>query len=88
MSKLPAVACCLACLLVCAEGQGENWPGWRGPRGDGSSEEQNVPVRWDATNSEGLVWKVPLAGSGHAQPVIWEDRILSWRAMSPRNGEP
>ena len=26
--------------------QAENWPGWRGPRGDGSSEEAKVPVVW------------------------------------------
>ena len=90
MSKLPAVAFCLAFLLVCRAVQGENWPGWRGPRGDGSSEEQNIPVRWDATAGDNLVWKVPLAGSGHAQPVIWEDRIFivacdepsQWRTLS------
>jgi outer membrane protein assembly factor BamB len=61
---------------VISVGAGENWPGWRGPRGDGTSEDASVPVRWDATRGENLVWKVPLAGSGHAQPVIWEDRIF------------
>ena len=23
----------------------ESWPGWRGPRGDGTSLEKNVPIR-------------------------------------------
>lgn len=55
---------------------GENWPAWRGPRGDGTSAEKDVPVHWDAMKGENLVWKIPLAGSGHAQPVIWEDRIF------------
>lgn len=55
---------------------GENWPGWRGPRGDGTSLDKEVPVHWDAVNGENLIWKVPLAGSGHAGPVIWDDRIF------------
>lgn len=63
-------------LLSTAPAQGENWPGWRGPRGDGTSLEKDVPVRWDAVKGENLVWKVPLAGSGHAQPVVWEQRIF------------
>lgn len=33
----------------------ENWPGWRGPRGDGSSLAPKVPVKW--TLEENLVWK-------------------------------
>jgi len=52
----------------------ENWPGWRGPRGDGTSIEKNVPVKWSAT--ENVVWKVPVPGKGHASPIVWEDRIF------------
>ena len=55
---------------------GENWPGWRGPRGDGTSLDKEVPVRWDVPKGEGLLWKVPLPGSGHAAPVIWDERIF------------
>ena len=52
----------------------ENWPGWRGARGDGTSEEQNVPSRWSET--ENLAWKVAVAGVGHSSPIVWEDRIF------------
>ena len=52
----------------------ENWPGWRGPRGDGTSLEKNVPVKWSATES--IVWKVPIPGKGHASPIVWGDRIF------------
>lgn len=72
MTLLLALACQY---LVAAEGI-ENWPGWRGPRGDGTSLERGVPVQWDGVKGEGVVWKVPVAGSGHAAPVIWEDRIF------------
>lgn len=52
----------------------EDWPGWRGPRGDGSSAEQNVPTRWSDT--ENIAWKVALPYSGHSSPVIWGDRVF------------
>ena len=33
----------------------ENWPMWRGPRGDGTSLEKNVPTQWSSTQN--IVWK-------------------------------
>src|SRR5581483_337654 len=52
----------------------ENWPGWRGPGGDGVSPEKGLPVRWSAT--EGVRWKVPVPGAGASAPVVWGDRIF------------
>lgn len=52
----------------------EDWPGWRGPRGDGSSLEKNVPTRWSGTDN--VAWKVAIPGKGHASPIIWGDRIF------------
>ena len=49
-----------------------DWPQWRGPRLDGTSTETNVPVRWSPTN--GIAWKVPVPGLGHASPIVWQDR--------------
>jgi outer membrane protein assembly factor BamB len=66
----------LGWLSTALPARGENWPGWRGPRGDGTSLEKNVPLQWDALKGENLIWKVPLAGGGHAQPVVWEERIF------------
>ncbi len=54
----------------------ENWPAFRGPRGDGTSLEQNVPVRWNGKTGENITWKVPLPGRGYASPAVWEDRIF------------
>lgn len=54
----------------------ENWPGWRGPRGDGSSEESGIPTRWDGEKNEHIAWKVEVPGTGHASPVIWNDRVF------------
>jgi outer membrane protein assembly factor BamB len=66
-------------LLIPGRALGENWPTWRGPRGDGTSLEKNVPVEWSAT--ENIVWKVPIPGIGHASPIVWGDRIFVVTAL-------
>lgn len=58
----------------------ENWPGWRGPRGDGTSLEQNLPVHWSATSN--LLWKTDLPGTGHASPIVWDDLVLTVSAVA------
>ena len=65
-----------AACLVTITAQAENWPGWRGPRGDGSSNSTTPPLKWDAENGEGILWKTEIPGIGHASPIIWEDRAF------------
>ena len=57
----------------------ENWPTWRGPRLDGTSLEQNIPVHWSATSN--VVWKATLPGAGHASPIVWSDRLFTVAAL-------
>ena len=59
----------------------ENWPGFRGPRGDGTSSEKGLPIRWDA--AQNVAWKVPVPGKGHASPVVWGDRLFLVSALEP-----
>ncbi|MFG0333955.1 MAG: PQQ-binding-like beta-propeller repeat protein [Maioricimonas sp. JB049] len=54
----------------------ENWPRWRGPHGDGTSGEQNVPLRWDGQTGANIAWKTPIPGTGHGSPVVWNDAIF------------
>ena len=56
--------------------QAENWPGWRGPRGDGSSNSTTPPLKWNGETGEGILWKAEIPGVGHASPIIWEDRAF------------
>jgi len=56
----------------------ENWPGWRGPRGDGTCIEQDVPTNWDPAGS---LWKIELPGKGHASAIVWGDRVLTATAL-------
>lgn len=56
----------------------ENWPGWRGPRGDGTCLEQNIPTNWDPA---GALWKTELPGKGHASAIVWGDRVCTVTAL-------
>jgi outer membrane protein assembly factor BamB len=61
----------------------ENWPGWRGPGGDGISSEKNLPTRW--SNTENIAWKTSIAGEGHSSPIVWEDRIFLTTSLTEKN---
>ena len=77
-----ALQVCLGMMFIAAASGlalGENWPAWRGPRGDGTSLEKNVPDEWSATQN--IVWKVPVPGKGHASPIVWGDRIFVVTAL-------
>jgi outer membrane protein assembly factor BamB len=52
----------------------EDWPCWRGPRGDGTSRETDVPLRWSAT--ENIRWKTAIPGRGYSSPVVSGDCIF------------
>jgi len=54
----------------------ENWPGWRGPRGDGSSLDTSIPLTWDGASGKNIAWKAELPGVGHASPIVWNGRLF------------
>ncbi|MEQ1827658.1 MAG: PQQ-binding-like beta-propeller repeat protein [Pirellula sp.] len=54
----------------------ENWGGWRGPRGDGTSLEADIPSRWNGVTGEGIAWKVGLPGTGHSSPIVWDNNVF------------
>lgn len=69
-SLLPAPLL-LALLLMTPAGAAPSgdWPGWRGPTRDGRADEgENPPVRWSET--ENVVWRVPVPGRGHSSPTL------------------
>jgi outer membrane protein assembly factor BamB len=59
--------------------QAQNWPGWRGPNGDGTSPEANLPVKWDSVTN--VVWKTDVPGKGYSSPVIWQDKLFITTAL-------
>jgi outer membrane protein assembly factor BamB len=55
-----------------------DWAAWRGPTGQGFSEEKNVPLQWG--KDKNVKWKIPLADQGNSTPVVWGDRIFMTQA--------
>ena len=66
--------CSLFCLAACDSVQAENWMRFRGPTGQGLSNETNLPVTWSATES--VKWKTSLPGKGWSSPIVFEDQIF------------
>ncbi len=54
----------------------ENWPSWRGPRGDGTSLEKAVPTHWDGPTGKNILWRTRIPGRAHSSAIVWEDRLF------------
>jgi outer membrane protein assembly factor BamB len=66
--------CLFLFLVVSLRPAAENWPGWRGPTGQGISTETGLPTEWGATSN--IAWKTPIPGLGWSSPIVWEDRVF------------
>ena len=53
--------------------QAEDWPQWRGPHFNGSSESKGLPDKLDASTQ---LWSAELPGPGSGTPIVWHDRIF------------
>ena len=58
---------------VAGDAKVENWPRWRGPRDNGSTETGRYPVTWSGTTN--VLWKAELPGKGCSTPIVWEQKI-------------
>ena len=51
-----------------------DWPWWRGPSRNGIATDTPVPVK--LSDSDNLVWKVPVPGRGHCSPIVVGQRVF------------
>jgi outer membrane protein assembly factor BamB len=80
-------------LRVPAVARAGDWPGWRGPTGQGHTSEKDLPLTWDAKTGKNVLWKVLLHGGvknnqemnspGWSCPIVWGDRVLITTAVWP-----
>ena len=72
----PTVGLLVACSVAPSPlgAQEENWPQWRGPRGNSTSLEEHLPLVWSAES--GVAWKTELPAWGSSTPAIWDDAIF------------
>lgn len=70
-------------LLAASAAGAENWPDFRGPRGDGHSSDQAVPLQW--SEEQNVRWKAPLPGRSWSSPVVWGDQV--WLTTATEDGK-
>jgi hypothetical protein len=66
----------ILCLLVtAAAARADDWPQWRGPNRDGTSEEKGLLQAWPADGPK-LLWRTVSLGAGYAGPAVVGDRVF------------
>src|SRR5262249_10823042 len=89
LGRLPAV------LLLCAIA-GADWPGWRGPTGQGHTDEKDLPLTWSAKTGENVLWKAPLPGAdgkgrqdqNQSSPVVLGGKVFVTASHWPMGVSP
>lgn len=79
---LALAAVLFAAPLSAARADGE-WPQFRGPTGQGTSDARGLPLTWSET--ENIKWKAAIPGEGHSSPVVSGSRV--WLTSSPDKGK-
>jgi outer membrane protein assembly factor BamB len=70
-------------LAVACPALGGDWPQWRGPSFNGSSDEKNLPSEWSTTQN--VAWTADLPGAAASTPVVCGDRVFLSGADSERD---
>ena len=63
-----------AALALTATGLTQDWPHWRGPGYDGSTQATGLPT--DFAPDKQVKWKVAMPGTGASTPIVVGDRIF------------
>lgn len=72
--RIRAIAAGLGLILASATAGAEDWPGWRGPRADGTVSDSGYPLTW--TDKQNVKWKTPLPGTGHSSAVVSKGKLF------------
>jgi outer membrane protein assembly factor BamB len=69
-----ATATVIVGLILTAQARAGDWPHWRGPFLNGSSDEKNLPATW--STSQNVAWRAALPGHSSATPVIAGGKVF------------
>lgn len=68
---------CLAVVLLTLVGSlpshAANWPNWRGPTQDGSSDETGLPEKFSKADAK---WSTAMPGLSASVPAVWGDKVF------------
>ncbi len=68
------VASVIALFAVTPFVRASDWPHFRGPFFNGSTDEANLPSSWSLT--ENIAWTAELPGPSAGTPIIWKDHVF------------
>lgn len=54
----------------------QNFPGFRGPGGNGIAFQKNIPVQWDGKSGKNIKWKTAVPLTGYNSPVVWREKVF------------
>lgn len=75
MRTLPfALALTLSFATFAVSAAAQDWPHWRGPRYDGSTQARDLPTRFD--KKERVVWATELPGPAACTPIVVGKRVF------------
>jgi outer membrane protein assembly factor BamB len=77
-------AALLIVVLAATGVSAQEWPQFRGPTGQGHSDERGLPTQWSETTN--IAWKVPVPGSGWSSPVVSAGRVWMTSAVEQGRG--
>ncbi|MEO2035082.1 MAG: PQQ-binding-like beta-propeller repeat protein [Planctomycetaceae bacterium] len=75
----------MICCSAMAAAADQNWPQFRGPQARGVSDNDQLPVKWSAT--ENVEWKRDVPGRGWSSPIVWGDRVFLTSAINSAESE-
>lgn len=76
MKRLPLL---FAIVSTVAASDGD-WPQWRGPNLNGTSNASDLAIHWSTT--ENVIWRTALPSWAAATPIIWGDTVFVTSAES------
>lgn len=69
-----ATAMVIVSLILAGQVLAGDWPHWRGPFLNGTSDEKGLPETWSTTQN--VAWSAPLPGHSSATPVIAGGKVF------------
>ncbi|HMP18397.1 MAG TPA: PQQ-binding-like beta-propeller repeat protein, partial [Gemmatales bacterium] len=66
--------------------QAEDWPGFRGPGGNGLADGKSIPLEWN--QEKNILWKVKVPGVAWSSPIVVGDKIFISTAITENQRKP
>ena len=85
MNRAVFVTAGLTLLALTGVSATDQWPQFRGSLAGVVADDPALPDTWSET--ENVVWKVPVPGLGWSSPVVWGDHIFITTAVNTEGPE-